>query len=57
LNVHPLIEKLIEIERALGSPDTILLRRLVIEAQNRALELQKEVIENHTADMHLPVSE
>jgi hypothetical protein len=57
LNVYPLINKLIEIERALGSCDTIALRNLVMEAQDCALRLQKEAVEHHSTELRLPVAE
>jgi hypothetical protein len=57
LNVYPLINKLIEIERALGSCDTIALRNLVMEAQDCALRLQKEAVEHHSIELRLPVVE
>lgn len=57
LNVYPLIEKLIEIERALGSGDTIALRNLVMEAQECALMLQKKAVEDHSSELRLPVAE
>jgi hypothetical protein len=57
MNIAPLIEKLIEIERALGTCDTITVRNLIVDAQDCALMLQKEAIQFHGAQEQFQLSE
>jgi hypothetical protein len=46
MNTVALIEKLIDIERSIGREDASTLRGKVIDAQDCALRMQKEMIES-----------
>jgi hypothetical protein len=46
MNFGALLAKLIEIEHALGLLDNVTVRNLVIEAQDCALQIQKDVAED-----------
>ena len=50
MNVYPLIEKLIEIERALTRCDIRTVRRLLVDAEEFALSLQKEAVDLHRVE-------
>lgn len=53
MNTSPIVERLIEIERAIGVRDPIAVRRMVIEAEECALELHKELVQ-HLSHLHKP---
>jgi len=55
LNLHLLIQKLIEIEDALGKCDSRTVRRLIVDAQEFALNLQKESLEFRVTQAKLQV--
>ena len=50
VNFYPLVKKLIEIERAIDVLESREVRALVIEAQDHALEMQKEVVKTLGAE-------
>lgn len=50
MNFYPLVKKLIEIERAIDVLDPSEIRVLVIEAQDTALQMQKEVVDTLGAE-------
>lgn len=50
MNFYPLVKKLIEIERAIDVLEPSDIRVLVIEAQDTALQMQKEVVETLGAE-------
>lgn len=50
MNLYPLVKKLIEIERAIDVLEPSDLRVLVIEAQDTALRMQKEVVDTLGAE-------
>jgi PHD/YefM family antitoxin component YafN of YafNO toxin-antitoxin module len=45
MNSSQLLNKLTEIERAIGVVDTLSLRRMIVEAQDYILQSQKETIQ------------
>lgn len=45
MNSSQLLNKLTEIERAIGVVDTLSLRRMIVEAQDYILQTQKETIQ------------
>lgn len=50
MNFYPLVKKLIEIERAIDVLEPSDIRVLVIEAQDTALQMQKEVVDTLGAE-------
>lgn len=50
MNFYPLVKKLIEIERAIDVLEAHEIRALVIEAQDNALQMQKEVVDTLGAE-------
>lgn len=50
MNFYPLVKKLIEIERAIDVLEPSDIRVLVIEAQDTALRMQKEVVDTLGAE-------
>jgi hypothetical protein len=50
MNVTVLIDKLTEIERAIGVEDDLIIRNKVIDAQDCALQLQSEMAEMLRSD-------
>lgn len=50
MNFYPLVKKLIEIERAIEVLEPREIRVLVIEAQDSALQMQKEIVETLGAE-------
>lgn len=46
MNCCPLLERLMEIERAIGVEDSATVRRMVIAAQECYLKMQKESVES-----------
>jgi hypothetical protein len=45
VNFYPLVQKLIEIERAVGVLESSEIRAMVIEAEETVLQIQKEAVE------------
>jgi PHD/YefM family antitoxin component YafN of YafNO toxin-antitoxin module len=45
MNSSQLLNKLTEIERAIGVVDTLSLRRMIVEAQDYILQSQKETLQ------------
>jgi hypothetical protein len=46
MNLAPLLEKLIQIERAIDTQELATVRKMVIIAQDSVLELQKQSVES-----------
>ena len=45
MNFYSLVQKLIEIERSIDAVESIKIRAMVIDAEESALQLQKEAVE------------